>query len=111
MTYQVYWLVGPVLALVFPVTWTRVLPGEVSCDWWRAGHVTPVLTSDWSGGHLLAPAPPHPPRPGPPPHQVRGVVMVANGVNEIRGTQGVTPNIVFRETLVDTFSAFVMMTN
>ena len=21
---------------------------EVSCDWWRAGHVTPVLTSDWS---------------------------------------------------------------
>ena len=50
MTYQVYWLVGPVLALVFPVTWTRVLPGEVSCDWWRAGHVTPVLTSDWLPG-------------------------------------------------------------
>ena len=24
------------------------LGGEVSCDWWRAGHVTPVLTSDWS---------------------------------------------------------------
>ena len=21
----------------------------MSCDWWRAGHVTPVLTSDWSG--------------------------------------------------------------
>ena len=21
---------------------------QVSCDWWRAGHVTPVLTSDWS---------------------------------------------------------------
>ena len=20
---------------------------QVSCDWWRAGHVTPVLTSDW----------------------------------------------------------------
>ena len=49
MTYQAYWLVGPVLALLFPVTWTRVLPGEVSCDWWRAGHVTTVLTSHWSG--------------------------------------------------------------
>ena len=24
--------------------------GQVSCDWWRAGHVTSVLTSDWSGG-------------------------------------------------------------
>ena len=23
-------------------------PGQVSCDWWRAGHVTTVLTSDWS---------------------------------------------------------------
>ena len=22
----------------------------MSCDWWRAGHVTTVLTSDWSGG-------------------------------------------------------------
>ena len=21
---------------------------QVSCDWWRAGYVTPVLTSDWS---------------------------------------------------------------
>ena len=21
---------------------------EVSCDWWRAGHVTPELPSDWS---------------------------------------------------------------
>ena len=21
---------------------------EVSCDWWRAGHVTTLLTSDWS---------------------------------------------------------------
>ena len=21
---------------------------KVSCDWWRPGHVTPVLTSDWS---------------------------------------------------------------
>ena len=21
---------------------------QVSCDWWRAGHVTPVLISDWS---------------------------------------------------------------
>ena len=21
---------------------------QVSCDWWRAGHVTTVLTSDWS---------------------------------------------------------------
>ena len=20
---------------------------QVSCDWWRAGHVTTVLTSDW----------------------------------------------------------------
>ena len=20
----------------------------MSCGWWRAGHVTPVLTSDWS---------------------------------------------------------------
>ena len=25
------------------------LAGQVSCDWWRAGHVTPVLTSDWPG--------------------------------------------------------------
>ena len=23
---------------------------QVSCDWWRAGHVTTVLTSDWSSG-------------------------------------------------------------
>ena len=23
---------------------------QVSCDWWRAGHVTSVLTSDWSAG-------------------------------------------------------------
>ena len=23
--------------------------GQVSCDWWTAGQVTPVLTSDWSG--------------------------------------------------------------
>ena len=22
--------------------------GQVSCDWWRAGHVTPELSSDWS---------------------------------------------------------------
>ena len=22
--------------------------GQVSCDWWRAGHVTPILLSDWS---------------------------------------------------------------
>ena len=21
---------------------------QVSCDWWRTGHVTTVLTSDWS---------------------------------------------------------------
>ena len=21
---------------------------QVSCDWWRAGHVTLILTSDWS---------------------------------------------------------------
>ena len=27
-------------------------PGQVSCDWWRAGHVTTVLTSDWSPGEL-----------------------------------------------------------
>ena len=24
--------------------------GQVSCGWWRAGHVTSVLTSDWSPG-------------------------------------------------------------
>ena len=24
---------------------------QVSCDWWRAGHVTPVPTSDWSTQH------------------------------------------------------------
>ena len=24
---------------------------QVSCDWWRAGHVTAVLTSDWSAEH------------------------------------------------------------
>ena len=23
---------------------------QVSCDWWRAGHVTTVLTSDWLSG-------------------------------------------------------------
>ena len=23
--------------------------GTVSCDWWRAGHVTAILASDWSG--------------------------------------------------------------
>ena len=23
-------------------------PRQVSCDWWRAGHVTTILTSDWS---------------------------------------------------------------
>ena len=22
-------------------------PDQVSCDWWRAGHVTSILTSDW----------------------------------------------------------------
>ena len=21
---------------------------QVSCDWWRAGHVTIIITSDWS---------------------------------------------------------------
>ena len=31
--------------------------GQVSCDWWTAGHVTTMLTSDWlaadgRGGHL-----------------------------------------------------------
>ena len=26
---------------------------QVSCDWWRAGHVTTVLTSDWSGRRRL----------------------------------------------------------
>ena len=36
--------------------WTDSLPRkdllslQVSCDWWRAGHVTTVLTSDWSPG-------------------------------------------------------------
>ena len=25
--------------------------GQVSRDWWRAGHVTSVLTSDWQRGH------------------------------------------------------------
>ena len=30
---------------------------QVSCDWWRAGHVTTVLTSDWltGGGAALQP--------------------------------------------------------
>ena len=29
----------------------RPAPGlQVGCDWWRAGHVTTVLTSDWSTG-------------------------------------------------------------
>ena len=23
---------------------------KVSCDWWSAGHVTTVITSDWPGG-------------------------------------------------------------
>ena len=50
---------------------------EVSCDWWSAGHVTPVLTSDWSPGPqaelcrqrvqgAAAGAAPHP-APGPRP--------------------------------------------
>ena len=25
-----------------------LLPGQVSSDWWRAGHVTTVLVSHWS---------------------------------------------------------------
>ena len=29
--------------------------GKVGCDWWRAGHVTPVLTADWSGGQHQQP--------------------------------------------------------
>ena len=29
--------------------------GQVSCGWWRAGHVTAVLTSYWSGGCRLGP--------------------------------------------------------
>ena len=24
------------------------LRAQVSCDWWRAGHVTTAVTSDWS---------------------------------------------------------------
>ena len=24
---------------------------QVSCDWWRAGHVTTELVSDWSTSH------------------------------------------------------------
>ena len=32
-------------------SWTTLLDGsegvEVSCDWWRVGHVTTVLLSDW----------------------------------------------------------------
>ena len=27
---------------------------QVSCDWWRAGHVTSVLTSDWPQGDIRA---------------------------------------------------------
>ena len=33
---------GPGDSIVF------VTLGQVGWDWWRAGHVTPVLTSDWS---------------------------------------------------------------
>ena len=34
---------GPGDSIVF------VTLGQVGCDWWRAGHVTTVFTSDWSG--------------------------------------------------------------
>ena len=36
----------------------RCYPGwKVSCDWWRAGHVTTIITSDWSAGRRVL----HPP--------------------------------------------------
>ena len=41
----------------------RSCVAQVSCDWWRAGHVTPVLTSDWSSW----PPAPSPPTGWPPP--------------------------------------------
>jgi len=30
---HLYWLTGPVLAILFPVTWTREMPGEVANYW------------------------------------------------------------------------------
>ena len=55
------------------------LAAQVSCDWRRAGHVTTVLTSDWSGGGTC-PRPPtrrglrargRPGRTGTPPPRCR----------------------------------------
>ena len=40
-------LVGPLLELVLS---PRRDIRQVSCDWWRAGHVITMLTSGWSGG-------------------------------------------------------------
>ena len=52
--YQVYLLLAPLLQLdqatevVEQLVEVALGHGEqVSCDWWRPGHVTPVLTSDW----------------------------------------------------------------
>lgn len=32
---HLYWLTGPVLAILFPVTWTREMPGEVANYWFQ----------------------------------------------------------------------------
>ena len=36
--------------LLYEIITFGSFPFQVSCDWWRAGHVTAVLTSDWSRG-------------------------------------------------------------
>ena len=52
---------GPSLAEVSPGGGGGVVEEEedkVSCDWWRAGHVTTFLTSDWPAGGRAARHPP-----------------------------------------------------
>ena len=84
---------------------------KVSCGWWRPGHVTPVLASDWSpcpgsvrhhpgaGLHLR----PHPGRPQPPglPGQLSG--RVNNICGEVFNIQGV------RAALLSTQGAVVTL--
>ena len=62
---------GPSLAEVSPGGGGGVVEEEedkVSCDWWRAGHVTTVLISDWPAG---GPASRHPPAAAPRQEQTK----------------------------------------
>ena len=39
---------------VFTGSGRKYIAAQVSCDWWRLGHVTTVLTSDWSRDQIIA---------------------------------------------------------